>query len=115
MLNIEKTEERSPEDIDLVTFFYLPDGESQESLFSSAPNLFNSQITKKEYNIDSYFTYLNSDDPETLVKYATYWYSVWSHRRDGLWKGFLQVELSDKGDEVAMRNLTEMMKGGDTL
>lgn len=30
---------------------------------------------------------------------------VWSHRRNGLWKGFLQVGLSKNEDELANKAL----------
>lgn len=36
-----------------------------------------------------------------LVDQACYWYSVWAHRRDGLWKGFLQVKLAPDEDSRA--------------
>ena len=35
------------------------------------------------------------------VQSITYWYSMWSHRRDGLWKGFVQVDLNPSQDADA--------------
>lgn len=32
---------------------------------------------------------------------------MWSHRRNGLWKGFLQVDLFSKDDELAATFLSE--------
>jgi len=113
--DVEKTEARGPKDIDLVTFFLLPEGTSQETLFSSNQNLFKPQSTKNEYTVDAYFVQLNPDEPEMLVRMSTYWYGIWSHRRDGQWKGFIQMELSDKEEQSAMRNLDEMMNEGDAL
>ncbi|UUX92967.1 DUF6932 family protein [Methanoplanus endosymbiosus] len=113
--NVEKTEERNPNDIDLVTFFILPEETSQETLLSSNQDLFNPKRTKDEYNVDAYFVQLNSDEYEMLIRQITYWYSIWSHRRDGQWKGFIQIELSGKEDQVAMSNLDAMMKEEDSL
>ncbi|EHQ35981.1 DUF6932 family protein [Methanoplanus limicola] len=113
--NVEKTEGRNPNDIDLVTFFILPEETSQETLLSSNQDIFNSKRTKDEYNVDAYFVQLNSDGYEMLIRQITYWYSIWSHRRDGQWKGFIQIELSDKEDQIAMSNLDAMMKEEDSL
>ena len=112
--NIEDTEKRDPHDIDIVTFYHSPDGKTQNSLYESNPTLFTPNITKLEYKVDAYFTQLDHSSPEYLVKWSTYWYSIWSHRRDGLWKGFVQIDLSDKEDDDAM-SILEKRNREDTL
>lgn len=107
--NIEETEGRDPNDIDLVTFYHLPDGVTDKDLVSRSPHLFDPRMTKRNYCIDAYFVRLDDEDPETMIKEATYWYSIWSHRRDGLWKGFLQIDLSNSDDQVAAINLKEIV------
>ncbi|MCK8519068.1 DUF6932 family protein [Methanoculleus sp. 7T] len=111
--NIEEIENREPKDIDVVTFYYLPDGQTQESLAGSSPRLFNKRLNKEDYHVDAYYIQLNETKPETLVGQSAYWYSVWSHRRSGLWKGFLQVDLSTHDDQVALTNLDCVALGGD--
>ncbi len=103
--NIEETEKRNPNDIDLVTFFHLPEGKTQESLFKTAPDLFNHRNVKEIFHADTYFVCLNSASPDMLIDMATYWYSLWSHRRNGLWKGFIRIDLSNNDDQVAIANL----------
>ncbi len=44
--NVEDLESRSPRDIDVVTFYYLPEGETQQSLLIKQPALFQSSNTK---------------------------------------------------------------------
>lgn len=39
--HIERIENRAPRDIDVVTFFHLPDGQSQETLSQANSHLFN--------------------------------------------------------------------------
>jgi hypothetical protein len=41
------------------------------------------------------------------VRWISYWYSMWSHRRDGLWKGFVQVDLDSAQDPAAFQLLTQ--------
>jgi hypothetical protein len=105
-------EKRSPRDIDTVTFYFLPEGQTQNSLFQAFPRLFRRDHTKQDYHVDAYFEQLNGDAPEALVRRSAYWYSIWSHRRNGQWKGYLQVGLSSNDDEVAKVNLENIKNQG---
>ena len=112
--DIETVENRDPRDIDVVTFYHLPEGETQETLFAAAPRIFSPQDTKKDYRVDAYYVQLNAGTAEPMVEQATYWNSLWSHRRNGQWKGYLQIDLSPSEDQEAKVNLDEMRKqGGD--
>ena len=106
--NIEAVEERDPHDIDLVTFFCSPDGENQESLLRASPRLFDRRATREDYQVDAYFVQLNTTVPEALVAQSTYWNSLWSHRRNGQWKGYLRVDLAPGDDQAARANLDLM-------
>lgn len=99
--DIEMLEHRPPRDIDVVTFtpvgdvfFDALDDREIKLLGGDRANL------KKEFKIDFYIQSL-SDPAETLVAMTTYWYSMWSHRRTGQWKGFLKVDLSPAHDADA--------------
>lgn len=112
---VEEIEKRDPHDIDIVTFYCLPDGVTEIDLVAKAPHLFDPERTKEDFHVDAYFVRLNTEDPELLVDQVAYWYSIWSHRRNGLWKGFLQIDLSDNDDQVASTNLEEMIREGGSL
>jgi hypothetical protein len=98
--HVESIENRAPRDIDVVTFYRLPVGSTQADLVRVNPDLFRQQQTKQEYAVDGYLVDLGSP-AESLVASASYWYGVWSHRRDQRWKGFLQVELADPTEAAA--------------
>ncbi len=68
---------------------------------------FDSRHAKSTYHVDAYFVELDARSPEVLVNRSVYWYSIWSHRRDGLWKGFLQVDLAPAADALAREGLVE--------
>ena len=56
---------------------------------------------------------LNLDVPlERLIPWVTYWYSIWSHRRDGVWKGYVQVDLAPDDDADAHTLLTSLVAAG---
>jgi hypothetical protein len=99
--NIETLESRPPHDLDVVTFYNLPKGETQHSLLSKHTDIFSSVFLKKRFSIDGYFLSLGTPSNAQQIKSILYWYSMWSHRRDGLWKGFIQVDLDISQDENA--------------
>lgn len=110
--NIEMIEKRPPFDIDVVTFFHLPKGQTQQTLVDTAPRLFNPDHNKEDFHVDAYFVQLNVNKPEPLVGQSAYWNSLWSHRRNEQWKGYLQIDLSNTNDEVAKTNLEKMKNQG---
>ncbi len=106
--DIETVERRQPRDIDLVTFFRLPEGRSQTSVEEASAELFDLEAVGRRYGVHAYFVQLNGVEPELVVEQCTYWNSLWSHRRNGQWKGYLQVDLAPGGDREAMANLDLM-------
>lgn len=110
--NVEMIESRAPRDLDVVTFFYVPSGQTQLNLVQASPCLFDPVHTKVDYNVDAYFVQLNNEAPESLVGLSAYWYSMWSHRRNEQWKGYLQIDLSPTDDQVAKANLDKQTNQG---
>lgn len=77
-----------------MTFFGLPAGVSELDLFNNLGPLLDHDHVTAHYSVDSYLVGLH-EVPANLVDQSAYWYSVWSHRRDHTWKGFVQLELGD--------------------
>ncbi|MEO5374572.1 MAG: hypothetical protein H7840_09870 [Alphaproteobacteria bacterium] len=108
--NIEASESRSPNDIDVVTFYRRPVADDQwTTWFRVNGQLFDHRFTKTTYMCDAYGVDLGIQ-PEKVVQHTTYWFGLFSHRRmSGLWKGMVQVQLdsADDADALAMlRRLT---------
>ena len=97
-----------PKDVDVVTFFNLPNGLDQTAFFPQIADLFDVPNTKQIYHVDAYPYVLGSSLGETNVTEISYWYSMWSHRRNGLWKGFVQVDISEDEDNIAMALLAQI-------
>ncbi|MCB9933237.1 MAG: hypothetical protein H6841_07445 [Planctomycetes bacterium] len=104
--DVEAIEIRAPRDIDVVTFFELPAGATQTTLATGHPALFDHPQNKVSYKVDAYFVVLGQPTGQPQVKTVAYWYSMWSHRRSGLWKGFVQVSLDPAQDAAARALLT---------
>jgi hypothetical protein len=109
--HIEALDARPPNDIDVVTFYHLPAGKTQASLARSAPPMFDSQTSKHDFCVDAYFVCLGGRS-EKLVEHSAYWYSVWSHRRNQVWRGYVQINLSPSEDATAMSLLGTLQNAG---
>lgn len=103
--NVEVNEARDPNDIDVVTFYKLPIGFNQQQAALQFADIFPKSETeqialKRTYFVDAYIVSLGLPGP-LLVQQSAYWYSMWSHRRDATWKGFLQIDLDPAEDSLA--------------
>jgi len=108
--DIETIESRDPADLDVVTFFHLPEGHTQRSFLSAQQRLFNHASAKSQFHVDAYFVPLDDNPATYLVERSAYWYSLWSHRRNGQWKGYLQIDLSQEHDTNAKASLQEVIR-----
>lgn len=110
--DVERIEGRAPRDIDIVTFYRLPPGRTQKEIGNAAPSLFFDHTgVKATYFVDGYSVDLGME-AEQLTKKTAYWYSIWSHRRTQLWKGFVQVDLAPVEDATAAATLAGLSSQG---
>ncbi|MDP2828041.1 MAG: hypothetical protein Q8O37_05490 [Sulfuricellaceae bacterium] len=114
--HVELLETRAPNDIDVVTFFELPAGKTQLDVQQLAPALFPTtrdahQAMKDTYRVDAYLEHLGKA-PVRLAKQSSYWYSMWSHRRNQIWKGYVQINLAPTDDALAIAALTNPVSQG---
>lgn len=98
----------APKDVDVVTFFSLPAGKDEATFVADNYDLFDPEATKSKYFVDAYPYRLGGELGAADVKQIAYWYSMWSHRRNGLWKGFVQVGLSSEEDAVSNALLAQI-------
>ena len=92
---------REPDDIDVVTFYYLPAGYSPERLVAEFPELLNSDAILEQYHTDATIICLDTDNMFYLLGLAAFWHTMWSHSAEGHRKGYVAVSLSNDRDESA--------------
>ena len=109
--HVEVLEERAPRDIDVVTF--VPFGGRQQHLLGAAPHLFRSSEIRSRFQLDHYFVDLDRRSREELIQDASYWYSMWSHRRDGGWKGFIELGLLTDDSQARLALDARQAEEGD--
>nr|WP_299379756.1 hypothetical protein [uncultured Halomonas sp.] len=114
--DVELLESRPPNDIDIVTHFYVPDGHTQQTIATAYPYLITPPLVKQTYGMDAYPNVLGGEANAYFAKRITYWYSMWSHRKiDNAWKGFVEIDLSALGDAPArdaLRDASDSLEGG---
>lgn len=96
---IEVSEARNPGDLDVVSFLWRPLGAKAQPDFMNVVNanldLFVPAQAKANFRCDHYALDL---DVGLALERICYWHSVFSHRRNGVWKGYVSVQ--DEGDAV---------------
>lgn len=98
--NIETGENRAPKDIDIVTFYWNHDPDFATNFLYSFPDFMDHDKIKSDYHVDHYVVDAMYT-PESIVENARYWYGLFSHKRDGVWKGMLRLELNTEDDDNA--------------
>lgn len=109
--HVEVNEGRSPRDIDVVSFVRFADG-FDPSVVATRPDLFDKSAAKDKYQVDAHFMQLGRQLAEFDTKYISYWYSMWSHTRAGIWKGFFQVALDPAEDGEAIGLIDAFLADG---
>lgn len=111
--DVEATRGRPPNDIDVVTFGELGDEALQQARYAESPELFDHLAARLNFFVDNYFVELGVPMARDGVRDIGYWYSMWAHRReDQRWKGFIEVDLDDTGDMVALTLLNQLDASG---
>ncbi len=111
--DVERIEKRAPKDIDVVTYFVEPVGISQATLVAQHPMAFGvdpiaRNERKEQLFVDAVGVSLTSP-ALSLVERSCYWYGLWSHRRNDLWKGYVEVELDPAQDVLARQQLDKLI------
>lgn len=103
MEDIETQERRDPGDVDVVTFAAEPvDLNALAAIMNGDTSLWYPPMSKATYSVDHYIVPIGSQFHE-IVDQCRYWCGLFSHRRDGLWKGMLRLPLTIAADDAAAR------------
>lgn len=98
--DVETREGRPPRDQDVLTFFWPPHAEFTARVAASFPVLTDHAAVKATFLVDHYPINL-ALHPVQTVDLVAYWTGLFSHRRDGVWKGMARVELGGDTEDGA--------------
>lgn len=109
MEDVETVAARAPRDIDVVSFVHAPQPATPTPADSE---VLDHDLAKARFLVDGYFLELDAVPPREISFLSAYWYSLWAHRRNRVWKGFLQIELRPDDDAVAAAWLAQNAVAG---
>lgn len=107
--NIEVSENRPPKDIDVVSFIKGIAVNRFDEINSQFPEFSSPDKSKLAYKVDHY-TVPYDHRPDLTVEYTRYWCQLFSHNRNGVWKGMLKIPLDATGikDQEALDFLNSL-------
>jgi hypothetical protein len=102
MEDVEARENRSPRDLDVVTVYWGYDLAFQSQLVAQFPEFASPRLSKAAYSLDHY-TFDAGYDPTLTLEQTRYWILLFSHNRQGVWKGMLKIDLNTPAEDAAAR------------
>lgn len=103
---------REPNDLDVVTFFFRPEGATRSTLgnlWSRYQDAFDPTAARRTYRCDAYYVDMSAPGTDELVRQTVYWHGLFSHQRETYtWRGMIEVNLSPSGDETALKQLDDI-------
>ena len=123
--DIENLEARDPNDIDIITFFRRPIAVRDPIAwmhFATANKMtFSPQFNKATFKCDTQYIDLDAST-EDVANLTRFWFGLFSHRRNDLWKGMLTIPLPITPDDATaqqrlagMANPASTSTGGTTI
>lgn len=88
--NIEVSEKRDPNDIDIVTFYRGLSSQQENDIVHSFQEFLNPRLSKSIFNLDHYPVDYGST-PERTVELTRYWIQLFCHNRNRVWKGMIKI------------------------
>ncbi|HFK5553948.1 TPA: hypothetical protein ACGZ9Q_002006 [Elizabethkingia anophelis] len=96
--NIEISEDRPPNDLDIVTFFGGITIDEQINIRTNFPEFSDPSLAKRNFQLDHYpvdYCYT----PDATVEMTRYWIQLFTHNRSGVWKGILKLPLNTPDED----------------
>src|SRR5690606_8379739 len=91
--NIELSENRTPNDLDVVTFFGLTKDIDVELIMKDFAELSDPELSKEVYLLDHYMVDFLANKILSIES-TKYWFQLFSHNRNRVWKGMVKLELN---------------------
>lgn len=90
--DIEKSGNRAPRDIDVVTFVFNLTKAQQQIIAVQFVPFTTSKVSKQVYKVDHYPVVADAN-PVITINMVKYWNQLFGHNRKGVWKGMVEIPL----------------------
>lgn len=102
--DVETTQSRAPRDIDVATFYWSSDPVFTSNFLAAFPKILDRKHIKTEYWVDHYPVDAGHR-PEVTIEATRFFYGLFSHTRNGVWKGMLRIDLNTPTEDSDAVNL----------
>lgn len=96
--NIEKSEKRAPNDIDVVSFIPSVNSIDVANISKNFIAFIYPKISKDQYKVDHYIVEFDRH-PISTIHATKYWIQLFSHNRNGVWKGMIEIPIYKTPDK----------------
>lgn len=100
--DVETRERRPPRDLDVLTVYWGYDTVFQQGLWQRFPEFGSRRAARTAYQLD-HFPFDAGFRPDLTLEQTRYWILLFSHNRQGVWKGMLKIELNTPTDDANAR------------
>ena len=101
--NVETVRGQPPQDVDVVTFYVPANPNFNVDLVNHFPEICSPSQIKDLFHVHHYMVDCIWH-PYVTIDQTRYWYALFSHRRDGVWKGMLRIELNTVPEDATALN-----------
>jgi len=98
MEDVETSKRRPPNDLDLITFFGGLSEDEIDNILATFPEFGSPALSKINFHLDHYAIDYTID-PILTIEQTRYWQQLFSHNRNRVWKGILQLPLNTEIDD----------------
>lgn len=100
--DVETRENRAPRDLDVVTVFWGYDVPFMTGVMARFPEFASPAHAKASFSLDHY-PFDAGFSPTLTLEQTRYWILLFSHNRQGVWKGMLKMDLNTPAEDAAAR------------
>lgn len=109
MEDVEQRENRAPNDLDVLTIYWGYDLQTQGAWFRKFPEVGDRNLAKANYSLD-HIPVDAGFAPQLTVDSIRYWVQLFTHNRDGVWKGMVRVDLNTPELDIEARKVLQTDK-----
>jgi hypothetical protein len=100
--DVETRENRSPNDLDVLTIYWGYYVAFQRNLREVFPAFADRDQAKANFQLD-HFPVDAGYSPELTVEQIRYWLQLFTHNRDSVWKGMVKIDLNTPEEDTDAR------------
>lgn len=107
--DIEASEERKPEKMVVTTLMEIHTQDEANLIKENFPEFIDPRLSVPKFKVDHY-VFVTNQSPDEIITWSKFWNLLYGHNRRGVWKGMLEIPLTDNNDndQIALGYLNSL-------